>query len=288
MIARVCTDCSGHVFHEPCLKEWFQTQSEQYLATAREHRLDRDPSPTLSDAPAFCPSCRTECFADQETGEPALHRLYINFDDGHGGSSQAGSSPIRPTLSSRREDQEVMGIARRAKGLREEVRGMGHDAKEEDVNGFLKRAEGLKDDAASVKAVQGIKVSSRPFDVSVAVLTNETYVGGLTTAINSFRSTLAHNPLATTLQERVERLEDALNNMAQSNKDMTEKTIPAMVKRAKLEERAAADKRVEKIKAEKDLITRGLEREQVQKREIRKAAEEREQHLLKDLQSTKR
>jgi SMC interacting uncharacterized protein involved in chromosome segregation len=120
------------------------------------------------------------------------------------------------------------------------------------------------------------------------VLTNETYVGGLTTAINSFRSTLAHNPLATTLRERVDTLEDALNTMASANKDMTEKTIPAMVKRAKLEERAAADKRVEKIRAEKDLITRGLEREQVQKREIRKAAEEREQHLLKDLQSMKR
>jgi hypothetical protein len=58
-----------------------------------------------------------------------------------------------------------MGIARRAKGLREEATGLGHHATEEDVNGFLKRAEGLKDDAASVKAVQGIKVSSRPFDV---------------------------------------------------------------------------------------------------------------------------
>jgi hypothetical protein len=90
------------------------------------------------------------------------------------------------------------------------------------------------------------------------------------------------------LRERVDTLEDALNTMASANKDMTEKTIPAMVKRAKLEERAAADKRVEKIRAEKDLITRGLEREQVQKREIRKAAEEREQHLLKDLQSMKR
>lgn len=153
-------DCAGHVFHEPCLQEWFRAQSVQYLAQAREHRLDRDPSPTLSDAPALCPSCRTECFADPETGEPTLHRLYINFDDGHNGSSQAGSSPVRPAASKRNKDAEVMGIARRAKGLREEARGLGNDSTEEDVNGLLIRAEGLRDDAASVKAVQGIKAST--------------------------------------------------------------------------------------------------------------------------------
>lgn len=52
-----------------------------------------------------------------------------------------------------------MGIARRAKGLREEARGLNDDSTEQDVNGLINRAQGLRDDAASVKAIQGIKVS---------------------------------------------------------------------------------------------------------------------------------
>jgi hypothetical protein len=85
--------------------------------------------------------------------------LFINFGDDGGGSSQVGSSPIRPTSSIRRKDEEVMGIARRAKGLREKAMGLGDESTEADVNGLINRAQGLRDDAVSVKAIQGIKVS---------------------------------------------------------------------------------------------------------------------------------
>jgi hypothetical protein len=52
-----------------------------------------------------------------------------------------------------------MGIARRAKGLREKAMGLGDESTEADVNGLINRAQGLRDDAVSVKAIQGIKVS---------------------------------------------------------------------------------------------------------------------------------
>jgi hypothetical protein len=151
-------DDLGHVFHEPCIKDWFQAQSAQYLAQAREHRLDRDPSPTLSDAPVLCPTCRTECFADPETGEPALHRLYINYGD-EAGSSQFGSSPVRASTQSRRRETEIMGFARRAKGITEDMKGLNDRSSQQAVDGILSRAEGLRDDAVSAKAIQGVKVN---------------------------------------------------------------------------------------------------------------------------------
>jgi hypothetical protein len=151
-------DRSGHVFHEECLQDWFRAQSTQYLAQAREHRLDRDPSPTLSDAPALCPTCRTEVYADPESGSPVLHRLYINYGDEGAASSEVGSSPVRPTQS-RKRDNEVMGLARRAKGISEDVKHLNDQSSQQAVDGLLSRAEGLRDDAVSAKAIQGVKVS---------------------------------------------------------------------------------------------------------------------------------
>lgn len=90
------------------------------------------------------------------------------------------------------------------------------------------------------------------------------------------------------LQERIDMLESRVDTLVKTNRDITEKTIPATIKRVKAEERAAGDKRVEKVKAEMEIIRRGLEQEQVQKRAHRKAAEEREQQLLKDIQGIKK
>jgi len=149
----------GHVFHEECIQDWFRAQSVQYLAQAREHRLDRDPSPTLSDAPAYCPTCRAEVYADPESGEPVLHRLYINYGDEAGGSSQAGSSPVKSTGQNRKRDSEIMGLARRAKGISEEVKSLNEQSSQQAVDSMLSRAEGLKGDAVSAKAIQGVKVS---------------------------------------------------------------------------------------------------------------------------------
>ena len=129
----------------------------QYLAQAREHRLDRDPSPTLSDAPALCPTCRSEVYADPESGEPVLHLLYINYGDEGAASSEVESSPVKPTQS-RKRDNEVMGLARKAKGIGEEVEHLNDQSSQHAVDGLLSRAEGLRDDAVSVKAIQGVKV----------------------------------------------------------------------------------------------------------------------------------
>lgn len=89
-----------------------------------------------------------------------IHRLFINLSGD--GSSQAGSSPIRPTTggsSSKGKDREVMGLARRAKGLTAEVKGMNADSAEEDMEGGMRRMKQLEEDLVSVKAVEGIKVS---------------------------------------------------------------------------------------------------------------------------------
>jgi hypothetical protein len=160
-------DLSGHVFHEECLQDWFRAQSVQYLAQAREHRLDRDPSPTLSDAPALCPTCRTEVYADPESGEPVLHRLYINYGDEGPAGSEVGSSPVRPTQS-RKRDNEVMGLARRAKGISEDVKHLNEQSSQQAVDGLLSRAEGLRDDAVSAKAIQGLKVGRYVYFTHVA------------------------------------------------------------------------------------------------------------------------
>lgn len=118
----------------------------------------------MEEAPAECPTCRTECFADAETGEPQIHRLFINFGEGLGygegpSSSQAGSSPAKGWAQGKGKDREVLGLARRARGLGEEARGIKAESTEEEVEGFLRRADGLKGDLISEKALTGVKVS---------------------------------------------------------------------------------------------------------------------------------
>lgn len=76
------------MFHERCLLEWFKSQADVYLANAREYRGQ---DLTAADAPAECPQCRSECFADPESGEPALHRLFINWGDEEALSSQVST-----------------------------------------------------------------------------------------------------------------------------------------------------------------------------------------------------
>jgi hypothetical protein len=132
----------------------------------------------------LCPTCRTECFADGETGEPSIHRLFINFgEEGDrsrydANSSEVGSSPIRGAWTGRDSDRdkgkgkgkekekekEVIGLARRARNIGEEVKDLRATSGEGEVNGMLRRAEGLRDDVISDKALSAIKVSN---DVSL-------------------------------------------------------------------------------------------------------------------------
>ena len=146
----------GHVFHEKCLLEWFKAQTRNYLTTMRDLH-DREYSPSASDAPVECPTCRAECFANEDTGEPAIQRLYINLG---GDSSQIGSSPSQPSRSFRTStaDKDAFMYARRARGLGEEFKGFNLQIGEDDLRGAIGRAEGLKEDMMSSKAMTGVKV----------------------------------------------------------------------------------------------------------------------------------
>lgn len=126
---------------------------------------DQGVTASLADSPAECPECRTECFADPESGEPAVHRLYINFTaaDGNMSFTQAPSSQHPPSSPStarwRSADKDVMSLARRARGLANELDALSAESVEDDVRGTLRRAEGLRVDAVSAKAAEGFKVS---------------------------------------------------------------------------------------------------------------------------------
>lgn len=62
------------------------------------------------------------------------------------------------------KEAELMGYARRAKGLTEEVRdlGAGREVGDEEVGGVLRRAGTLQGDLTNQKGVEGIRVSLRP------------------------------------------------------------------------------------------------------------------------------
>lgn len=90
-----------------------------------------------------------------------MHRLFIHFGEGEGAapSSQAGSSPVKwRGTQGKGKEREVMGLARRAKGLREEVNGLGGDSESAEVEGMIRRVESLSEDAVSAKALSGMKV----------------------------------------------------------------------------------------------------------------------------------
>ena len=148
--------------------DWFHAQSVQYLNNARAQTLRRrGESPSASDAPNECPTCRTECFADPETGEPNIHRLFIHFGDGDGvgSSSQVGSSPMRCTdkvVGRKGKDKamegEVMAMARKARHLMGEINGLSADSSAERLDGVLSRLDSVKDHSVSEKAISGLRV----------------------------------------------------------------------------------------------------------------------------------
>ncbi|ORY33151.1 hypothetical protein BCR39DRAFT_521480 [Naematelia encephala] len=266
-------DC-GHVFHEKCLLEWFKTQALQYVTNAREHGLqtDRGTTPSPSEAPAECPSCRAECFADPETGEPTIHRLFINFggEDNFGASSQVGSSPFRATQRPgvskiNAKDREVLGMARRARGLGEEVKALNAESTQEDVEGMLARAGRLKEDVVSDKAIIGL----------------ETYLGGLTTALNSLRFCLENNPVIQHLKAQVDTLRREKRMQEQRAQNILRDVVPLEIQRALAAEQAKTARQIRKIQEESDIIQRELEKARVAKKENRKAMEEREREMEK-------
>jgi hypothetical protein len=77
-----------------------------------------------------------------------------------------GSSPVRMgdrkgKGKERDLNAEVLGFARRAKGLGAEIRKMDGDSRVKDVDGMMVKVEALAEDMVSVKTVAGIKVGYR-------------------------------------------------------------------------------------------------------------------------------
>ena len=148
----------GHVFHQPCLLGWFSAQAKQYVAAQRDLGDDEVEE---SDAPAECPTCRTECYADPE-GRPEIYRLYVNF--GQDAQSQLRSSPLRPTqarASQRYSENDAIGLAKRAKSLGQAIRQMDADTPTQEVEGAVMRAENIKTEVLSDKALGVLKVGHR-------------------------------------------------------------------------------------------------------------------------------
>ncbi|OCF39780.1 hypothetical protein I317_06444 [Kwoniella heveanensis CBS 569] len=263
-------DC-GHVLHEPCLLEWFRTQSDQYLAQAREHGIEgRHGSPTLSDAPAECPTCRAECYADPETGQPSIHRLYIDWGgvlDNVPSQSQVRSSPVRSmhagagsgSMRTSVKDKEILGLARRAKGVAEEAKNLGAESNDEEMQGMLKRAGDLEKDCVSVKALEAVK----------------SYVGGLATALDKLDRTLRSHPLIPGLKARHDALEQQLKDL---NRE-TRMTISREIKKARDEERSRSERKIHEAEKERNLMQKEMLMERTGRKRAMEAYEAKEKDL---------
>ena len=117
--------------------------------------------PTVSDAPVECPTCRKECFANPDTGEPSVHRLFINLggeSSDAGNTNQINSSPASVHRKNKGKEKEAMGMARRARDLEEQVKGLNGESRHFDVLSVTQRAEALQDDMVSDKALSAVKV----------------------------------------------------------------------------------------------------------------------------------
>ncbi|BEJ00473.1 hypothetical protein CcaverHIS631_0503300 [Cutaneotrichosporon cavernicola] len=266
-------DC-GHVFHERCLFAWFTSQANAYLA----QMVDQGAAVTIADAPAECPECRAECFADPETGEPAVHRLYINFSRDERSMSQAQSSqhvPSSPSMRWRSADKMVLGLARRARGVAAELDAAGPDSHEDDVRGALRRAEALRADAVSSKAAEGFKK----------------YMAGLTAAVNKLHNRLEEHPLIGTLEGRVRTLEDQLAAAQREHARSTlelERRMQAELERVILKERGKAERDVARATKERDTMQREVEKSKIALHRGRTAAGEREADLQAKLAEAQR
>lgn len=243
----------GHVFHEACLLSWFKTQAEHYLANMHDRSM------TEADVPAECPQCRTECYADPETGSPSIHRLFINFETSNPPSSQPSSSPARWNTS----DKLLLGLARRAKALTHEVGTHSAESIEEDVKPTIGRIQSLQKDVASSKATSAFKG----------------YIGGLTVAINKLRDHLEEHPFIPTLKGQLAASRNDYAALAEALPMTVENAVQAAVGNAVGKAEARADREVQKIVKERDVMQRDLEKEQVARVAAKRAAAEREEAL---------
>ncbi|CAK9781697.1 hypothetical protein CC85DRAFT_289760 [Cutaneotrichosporon oleaginosum] len=266
-------DC-GHVFHEKCLLQWFKFQADAYVTQLG----DQGVTLTQADAPAECPECRSECYADPDTGDPAIHRLFINFNSEGKTLNQAPSSqhvPSSPSARWKSADKDIMGMARRARGLTAEVDAAGAESHEDDLRGTLKRAEALRADAVSSKAAEGFK----------------TYVGRLNVALHRLQTRLEEHPLIGTLEGRVALLETQLAEAQRNHKRATadlERRMQMELDRMMVQERTRAEKEISRAANERDAMQREVEKTRTALARARSTASEREDDLQAKLVEAQR
>ncbi|KAL7421278.1 hypothetical protein Q5752_004163 [Cryptotrichosporon argae] len=268
----IATAACGHVFHETCLLSWFRTQAQAYVAREREW----NPRAQLSDAPAECPTCRAECFANDDTGEPAVYRLYINFGDdgmpaGPSSGTGAGSSPVRPTQTQTqtqtqanrkgkgRADQEVLALARRAKALVRDVEGYGPESMENDVKRAIGRVSSLVEDSLSSKAAAGFK----------------TYVISLRTALDALCARLEMSPLVATLHADLALARSDVESARILLADTNRKLLGERARAAKADDEAArALREAKRAGKERDTMEKNYQLERQRARALQKGREE--------------
>lgn len=64
-------------------------------------------------------------------------------------------------------DKEVLGYARQARGLGEEIRRLNADSLDEDLQSAMRRADGLREEMMASKAMKGVEVCVAPLVITV-------------------------------------------------------------------------------------------------------------------------
>ncbi|WOO84931.1 uncharacterized protein LOC62_06G008440 [Vanrija pseudolonga] len=259
-------DC-GHVLHEKCLLEWFDSQIQQFISTAHERGWEHERDPGPEDVPVECPQCRTEVYGDDD-GKPLIHRLYVNFGEASAhaaSSSQMNSSPVGPRATQHwgnPVEREALGLARRARNAADEIGALGAQSNADEMNGTLRRVGKLREDVLSAKASQGFKA----------------------VAINNLRDKLESDPTVAELRADIERLKSARANADSRASRMETIGLPQAHQAGVMEERKRAERFVAKAQMERDTFRRELDKEKVAREAFKRAVEEREAELRRQLE----
>lgn len=266
------------MFHEVCLNEWFGVQERQWLAN---ERLYGDAEAPDEDGPTTCATCRTEVFLDPDTERPEVFRLHPSMDHASwmqaagAGSSQVGSSPARASRKGKEREREVIGLARRARDLTEQVEGLDAGSSEVALHGLMVRTQGLEEEI-SEKGLKAIK-AGKSLENADSADACKTYLGGLNSALNGLRATLQDNPLNQTMQKNVLKLREEVKAAKQQLRVWQENVLPLEVRRAVEAERRASEERVKRAEERLESRSREFDKAEAVLRARKAAAEAKEQ-----------
>ncbi len=103
----------------------------------------------------------------------------------------------------------------------------------------------------------------------------QTYIGGLTAAINSFRVQLLDHPLSTTLQERLRKAKREAHDLRQKNAELLQNVLPAEVEKAVKREQEHTAPIIKQMQKDFERVTRDVNREKVNRQAANKEHEHR-------------